>query len=230
MFGTQTSPILVQRSESAPYLAKVYWWMAVGLAVSAAAGLLVVSGGLSLNPGLFIGLAIAEIALVIVISSAVDRLSPGTATILFLLYSALTGVTLSGLLYIYDLGTAGLAFLVTAGTFGIMAAIGYVTHRDLSGLGAILFMALVGIVIASVVGLFWNFPGQDLVVTYLGLLVFIGLTAYDSWRLRRAAEEGWGTEEAEATYAIAGALTLYLDLINIFLRVLAIIGGRRQRL
>jgi FtsH-binding integral membrane protein len=229
MLRMETSPVVV-RGGPAPYLARVYGWMTLGLAVSAAAALVLTSARFTLSPGLFAALAIAEIGLVIVINFAMDRLSPRAATMLFLLYSALTGVTLSALLYLYDLGTVGMAFLVSAATFGVMAAVGYVTRRDLGMLGGILFMALVGVVIASVVGLVWNYPGRDLVVTYFGLLVFIGLTAYDSWRLRRlAAEAGWGTEAEEAKSAILGALTLYLDLINIFLRVLAILGGRRRR-
>jgi uncharacterized protein len=229
MFRIDTTPALV-RGEPSPYLAKVYGWMTLGLVASAAAALVAVSTGFGLSPGLFTVLAIAEVGLVLIINFTLDRLTPGGATALFLLYSVLTGVTLSTLLYAYDLGTAGLAFLVSAGTFGVMAIVGYATRRDLSGLGGILFMALVGIVIASLVGLVWNFPGQDLVVTYLGLLVFVGLSAYDSWRLRRlAAAAEWGGEAEEAKSAIVGALTLYLDLINIFIRVLAIFGGRRRR-
>ncbi len=216
------------------YMRQVYLWMSAGLAVTT-----VVAYGVAGTPtirDLILGnsialilLVLAQFGLVIAISAAIHKLSASAATGLFLLYSALTGAMLSSIFVVYPIATIGNAFLVTTGTFLAMTAYGTVTKRDLTSFGNFLFMGLIGIIIAMVVNIFLKSTMMNFIVSCLGVLIFTGLTAYDTQKLRRfgeAAPLDDGT--AIRRGAILGALTLYLDFINIFLMLLQLFGGNRD--
>lgn len=213
------------------FMNAVYAWMCVGLALTAA-----VAYWVSLNPavmktifsgGGFLILIIAELALVVVISRAVNKINAMTATALFLLYAGLNGLTLSAIFLIYALPTLGAAFMVTAGMFGVMSVFGFVTKTDLTKFGSYFMMALVGIIIASVVNIFWANSLLYWGITYLGVLLFVGLTAYDTQRLKFMARQLEGNEAMSARMSIVGSLILYLDFINLFIFILRILGRNK---
>jgi hypothetical protein len=179
------------------------------------------------NKILFFGLIIAEIALVGYISARIQRLTTSTAISLFLLYSVLNGLTLAFIFMAYTSASIASTFMVTAGTFGAMSLYGYFTKKDLTKLGNIAFMALIGIIIASVVNFFMESTMMYWIITYLGVIIFVALTAYDTQKLKRIAAEGFQNEETMEKSAILGALTLYLDFINLFLFLLRIFGDRK---
>lgn len=210
-------------------LRQVYGWMALGLALTAVTALTTVSSEELLraivgNKPVFYGLMIGELALVFTLSGAIERLSPAVATLLFLGYSLLNGVTLSVIFLVYTADSIAATFGVTAATFGAMSIYGAVTKKDLSSWGSFLFMGLVGVVIASLVNIFLQSDGVSWVLSAVGVIVFTGLTAYDSWKIKAMAAAG----SAGRKPAILGALTLYLDFINLFLMLLRFMGGRRD--
>lgn len=211
----------------------VYAWMAAGLATTALVAW-VVSQSQSMmmslfgNPLLLIGLFVAEIGLVIAISGAINRISAGVATALFLLYAALNGLTLSAILLVYAHSTIAMAFAITGGTFAAMSVYGFVTKKDLTGLGSLCFMGLVGIIIASIVSFFWANTMLVTIINYVGVLVFVGLTAYDTQKLKMIAVQTADNGALAARLSISGALVLYLDFINLFLFLLRILGDRRN--
>jgi FtsH-binding integral membrane protein len=216
----------------ATFLNAVYAWMCVGLATTA-----VVGWWTSTQPqlvrsifasGFFWILVIAELGLVFAISYAVKRISTAAATAMFVLYSALNGLTLSVIFLVYSLNVIGVTFAVTAGMFGAMSVVGYVTRRDLSSLGSFLFMALIGLIIASVVNVIWANSTLYWIVTYAGVAIFLGLTVYDTNRIKQLAYATEGDEAVASRLAIVGSLILYLDFINLFLFLLRILGNRRQ--
>lgn len=216
------------------YMRQVYQWMTVGLGVTTLMAWFVASTPavqqvIFGNSLIMIALIVAQFGLVIAISAAVHKMSGGTATGLFLLYSALTGATLSSIFVIYPIASITNAFLVTTGTFLAMTVYGTVTKRDLTAMGSFLFMGLIGIVIAMVVNIFLKSAMMDFVVSCLGVLIFTGLTAYDTQKLRRFGESA-PLDDATAVRrgAILGALTLYLDFINLFLMLLRLFGGNRN--
>ncbi|TFG47077.1 MAG: Bax inhibitor-1/YccA family protein [Gemmatimonadales bacterium] len=221
----------VDSARIATFLRGVYWWMFGGLAVTAVVALAVASspaaiGTLVTNKILFFGVIIAELVLVVYLSARVDKMAPATAGILFLAYSALNGVTFALILLVYTGGSVANAFFITAGMFGALAVYGSVTKRDLSAMGRFMFMGLIGLVLASVVGIFWQNDAMQFVMGVVGVLVFSGLIAYDTQRLRAMALQVSG--EQAGSYAIVGALSLYLDFINLFLSLLRIFGNRRN--
>lgn len=210
----------------------VYAWMSAGLALTA-----LVAWWVASRPDLMaqvfrgpvlIGLFIAQIVLVMTISAATERVSAGVATMLFLAYSALNGLTLAGLFLIYTGASLSSAFVVTAGTFGAMSLYGMFTRRDLTALGSLLFMALIGLILASIVSLFWRSGMLQTIINYAGVLIFVGLTAYDTQRLKAVAAATANDARAAARLSVNGALTLYLDFLNLFLFLLRIMGGRRD--
>ncbi len=214
------------------FIRRVYNWMGLGLAVTALVALFTASNpallGLILgNPLVFFGLIIGQLVLVVVLSAAIERLQASTATLLFFLYSALTGLTLSVIFLAYTQASIASTFLVTAGTFGAMSLYGYTTRRDLTSWGSFLFMGLIGIILASVVNIFFHNETIYWVVTYAGILIFVGLTAYDTQTLKEMARAGFADEEVASKSAVMGALRLYLDFINLFLMLLRIMGRRR---
>jgi uncharacterized protein len=181
-----------------------------------------------LTTGTFIGLFIAQLLLVVTISSAIQRISPAAATALFLLYAALNGVTLSVIFWVYTRASLGSVFFITAGTFAATSVYGYTTKRDLSRYGHLLFMALIGIVIASCVNFFMHSAMLYWAVSYIGVILFVGLTAYDTQALRIVASRTAGDPRLSSRMAIVGSLKLYLDFINLFLFLLRIMGNRRD--
>lgn len=213
------------------FLRAVYGWMCVGLAITAAsawfiAGSPAIVRAVATNRLLFWGLMGAQLGLVVVLSARVEKLAASTASLLFAAYSALTGVTMAFVLLAFTGESIANTFLVTAGMFGGLAAYGTVTRRSLAGLGSFLFMGLIGVVLASVVGMFWQSDALQFVISFIGVIVFSGLAAYDAQRLKAMAFATPGGQTG--TYAIVGALTLYLDFINLFLFLLRFTGSRRD--
>jgi FtsH-binding integral membrane protein len=211
------------------FMAGVYRWMSLGLALTALVAWQVASSEAALrlivgNRMVFYGLMFAELGLVIAITAMVPRLSAAAAGGLFLLYSALNGATLSVILLIYTGDSIASAFGVTAGTFAAMSVYGTVTKRDLTSWGSFLFMGLIGVVIAGLVNLFLRSDGLSFVLSCAAVVVFTGLTAYDTQKLRAWASAGGGQVAAGP---VAGALSLYLDFINLFLAILRLFGKRR---
>ena len=174
-------------------------------------------------------LFIAELGLVVGLSAGLNRLSPTAATALFLLYALINGLTLSVIFFAYEIGTITQAFAASALTFGAMSVFGATTKKDLSSLGGILFMGLIGLIIASIVNAFWANSTMDAIITYIGVFIFVGLTAYDTQKIKAmtAAVESGGNVALTRKIAILGALTLYLDFINLFLYILRLFGRRR---
>ncbi|NIH15858.1 Bax inhibitor-1/YccA family protein [Serratia symbiotica] len=227
---------IVERANSSiqAYMVQVYGWMTCGLLLTAfvswyAAQTPAILNFIFSSQITFFGLIIAQLALVFVISSMVNRLSAALATSLFMLYSVLTGLTLSSIFIAYTYSSIASTFLVTAGMFGAMSLYGYTTKRDLSGFGSMLFMALIGIVLASLVNIWLKSSALMWVITYIGAAVFVGLTAYDNQKLKAMGEQ-LNTDDHDSLrkYAIVGALKLYLDFINLFLMLLRIFGNRRN--
>jgi FtsH-binding integral membrane protein len=208
---------------------QVYLWMTAGLMVTGAVATTLFNSGLVESLGsLMIVLFVVQIGVVFYLSARINKMAPTTATILFLVYSALTGVTLTPIFYAYSLGSIGTTFFVTAGTFASMALYGATTKRDLTGMGSMLFMALIGLVIASVVNMFLGNSLFSLVISAVGVLIFVGMTAYDVQALTRMANNV-SSEEDTHRFAIIGALKLYLDFINLFIYLLRFLGtGRRD--
>lgn len=212
---------------------KVYVWMAMALCITGLTAYGVASSPnllltLYSHHWLIIGLLFAELGLVVAISGAINRLSLTTATLLFILYSALTGVTFSSIFVVYTMSSIGKVFFITAGTFAAMAFVGYTTRRDLSKMGGILFMALIGLIIATVVNLFIKSSGLELVLSYIGVLVFVGLTAWDTQKIKVMLAQQYDMSETSQKVALLGALELYLDFINLFLYMLRIFGSRNE--
>ena len=170
----------------------------------------------------------AQIVLVVVISMAVQRIGATAATALFLLYAALNGLTLAGLFWVYTLSSIAGAFIASAAMFGAMSVYGMFTRTDLSGWGKLLFMGLIGIIIASVVNMFLANSTLSWIVSYAGVAIFVGLTAYDTQRLRQIAYSTAGDGALAARMSVVGALMLYLDFLNLFLFLVQIMGNRRR--
>jgi len=213
------------------FLWKVYGWMAIGLGLTAMVAF-AVAGSPDLlrvlvgNRLVFFGLVIAELGLVFYLSARADRLAPGTAAGLFALYSALNGVTLSAILLVYTGESVTMTFVVTAGMFGALALFGSTTKRSLAGAGQFFMMGLVGLILASIIGMFWHNDALQFLISIVGVIVFTGLTAWDAQRLKQMALALPAGQVG--AYAIVGALSLYLDFINLFLMLLRFTGSRRE--
>mgnify|MGYP000240516468 CR=1 FL=1 len=211
---------------------KVYVWMTLALVITG-----FTAYGVANSPGvlqaiynnqiLFWGLIIAEFGLVIGVSAAINRLSLTTATLMFVLYSVINGALMSYIFLAYTASSIATVFFITAGTFAAMAVIGYTTKADLSSLGKYLLMALIGIIIATLVNVFFvKSTGFDLILSYAGVLIFVGLTAYDSQKIKQMLMQAPDAGETAQKYALLGALSLYLDFINLFIYLLRIFGKR----
>ncbi|MBS9432830.1 Bax inhibitor-1/YccA family protein [Photorhabdus hainanensis] len=215
------------------YMAQVYGWMTCGLLLTAFVAWYVSQNQdlvvyIFSNSILFYGLVIAQFGLVFVLSGMINRMGASLATGLFMLYSALTGLTLSSIFVIYTIGSVASTFVVTAGMFGALSFYGYTTKRSLSGLGSFLFMGLIGIILASLINLWLKSEALTWAVTYIGVVIFAGLTAYDTQKLKEMGEDlDVNDKENLRKFSIVGALTLYLDFINMFLMLLRIFGDRR---
>lgn len=216
------------------FLRGVFNWMSLGLGLTALVAYSVattpaIAQSIFSNPILFWGLILAQFGLVLGLSGAVHRMSAGTATGLFLLYSALNGVTLSSILMIYTAASIFKAFIVCTGMFAMMSVYGATTKKDLTAWGSFLFMGLIGIILASVVNIFMGSSALDFVISAIGVLIFTGLTAFDVQKLRAMGESA-PMDDAVAIRrgTILGALTLYLDFINLFLFLLRFFGASRD--
>jgi FtsH-binding integral membrane protein len=217
------------------FIRSVYNWMAIGLALTGFAAFYV-AGNETLvnlifsNQIIFFGLIIGELALVFSISARINKIKASTATSLFIIYSILNGITLSSILFIYTMSSIASTFFICALTFGICSIYGMVTKKDLTGIGQFMFMGLIGIIVASVVNLFIGSSGLSMIISYLGVFIFVGLTAYDTQKLKRMALAQPANLDAATIRkgAILGALTLYLDFINMFLFLLHILGVSRD--
>lgn len=215
------------------YMRQVYQWMGAGLALTAICSAFVASSETLFNVLMgntvsMIIMAVAVIGLPMVISGMISRLSAAAATGLFLLYSALMGVFLSSIFLVYTSTSIFSTFLTTAGTFFAMSVYGTVTKRDLTAMGSFLMMGLFGIIIAMVVNIFLQSSLMATVISAIGVLIFTGLTAYDTQRIRAFGEDApLGDAAAMRRGALLGALTLYLDFINLFLMLLRFMGDRR---
>ena len=222
------SPVQAAERISA-FLWKVYGWMALGLGLTAVVAFAVVGSPELLrtlvgNRLVFFGLIIAELGLVFYLSARATRMAPGAAAGLFAVYSALNGVTLSVVLLAYTGESVATTFVVTAGMFGALALFGSTTKRSLAGAGQFFMMGLVGLILASVVGIFWQNDALQFLISVVGVIVFTGLTAWDAQRLKQMALAL--PEGQVASYAIVGALSLYLDFVNLFLMLLRFTGRR----
>ena len=223
----------VQSSASSLLLRRVYTWMTLALLISGLTALKVVS-----SPGIlswvfssqatFYGLLIAEVAVVLLLTWMLNRLSFLAATVMFIAYAVLNGVTCSVYFLAYTSESIASTFFITAGTFGALSLYGMFTKRDLSSIGRILFMSLIGLIIASLVNLFMRNEMIYWIISYAGVAIFVGLTAYDTQKIKQMLEVH-GTEVNDATQKLAlmGALTLYLDFINLFIYLLRIMGSRK---
>ena len=211
---------------------KVYTWMTLALVLTG-----LTAYGVATSPGIMMalysnsalmwGLVIAEFALVIGISAAINRLSLATATLMFVAYSVINGAMLSSIFMIYTAASIASVFFITAATFAVMALIGYTTKTDLTSVGKLLFMALIGLVIATIVNMFIGSSTLTMICSYVGVLIFVGLTAYDSQKIKNMLMQAPDAGESSQKLALLGALTLYLDFINLFIYLLRICGDRR---
>ncbi len=219
-------------SEAFPVLMrKVYVWMTLALVITG-----ITAYGVATSPGilqaiysnqiLFWGLIIAEFAIVFGVTGMLNRISLTTATLLFILYSVINGALLSYIFLAYTASSIAVVFFITAGTFGVMAFIGYTTKTDLSSMGKILMMALIGLIIATIVNLFIKSSGLTLILSYVGVLIFVGLTAWDTQKIKQMLLQAPDAGEASQKIALLGALSLYLDFINLFIYLLRIFGKR----
>lgn len=211
----------------------VYTWMTLALAITGLTAMymaksLTVLNMMMQNSMMFWGILIAEVVLVMYMSARIHKISFTTATLLFIAYSVLNGMTLSILFLIYTMSSIATTFFVTAGTFGVMAIFGYVTKKDLTRIGNLCLMGVIGLIIASVVNMFLHNSIMDMFISYIGVLIFVGLTAYDAQKIKHLLS-GDDIEVNESTQKIAllGALTLYLDFINLFIYLLRILGDRK---
>lgn len=224
-----SSALAIPQDETRVFIVDVFRWMTAGLAATGAVALfmagrpeLVVQ--IAGNPILFWGLFLAELAAVFVLSGRTESLSPASATAIFLSYAAVNGLTLAVIFLVYTQASIANAFFVTAGMFAAMSVYGSVAKTDLTSIGNLAFMALIGLIIASVVNVFLRSPGLDWAISYAGVLIFTALTAYDTQRIKGMAT--WGEDETKE--AISGALALYLDFVNLFLSLLRIMGRKRN--
>lgn len=237
-YGSRSQPLPYARGGAAGanaiavFMNAVYAWMCVGLGITAAVAWMTANNEAMLRSvfsgGTFIILVLIELGLVLVISRAINKIDTLVATLLFCLYAALNGLTLSVIFVAYNLGTVGAAFAITAGTFALTSLVGFVTKKDLSGLGGILLMALFGLIIASIVNIFFVSDTLYWIVNYAGVLIFVGLTAYDTQKLKVMAVQTANDPAMAGRLSVVGSLVLYLDFVNLMLFILRILGGKRR--
>ncbi len=230
--ATQATPYQNEWSLNAymtQVMRKVYVKMFLGLLVTALTSFFVMSNETVLltllqNRALLIGLCVGELALVFALSMTINKLSPAVATLLFYAYAVLNGVTLTPIFLVYTASSIGLTFMVTAGVFLAMSIYGYTTKADLTKFGTYMVMALIGLIVCSIINIFWANSVMDWIISFAGVIIFIGLTAWDTQKIKQMAQE---TDEANAgKLATMGALSLYLDFINLFLYLLRFLGNR----
>ncbi|MCS6823153.1 MAG: Bax inhibitor-1/YccA family protein [Cytophagaceae bacterium] len=226
-----TTPQQVQL-EQAAFITRVYYWMAAALGLTGLTSMFVVSSenllyAIASNQILFYGLIIGEIGLVMFLTSRVHKMTAQNAMIMFLTYSILNGITLSVIFLIYTAESIASTFFITAGTFAGMSAYGYYSKKDLTKIGNIVLMAICGLILASIVNIFLNSSALYWISTFAGVIIFTALTAYDTQKIKNLSMYGAQATDEGKKLAIMGALTLYLDFINLFLHLLRIFGRRR---
>jgi FtsH-binding integral membrane protein len=231
MNSYQLSPAQVY-AEQQRFIVKVFGWMSFALGITGIVSMYVASNEnlLSMivgNSFVFYGLLIGEFLMVVYLSAAVEKMTASMATAVFILYAAVNGLTFSVIFLIYTAASISSTFYITAGTFAITSFYGYVTKSDLTRLGNLLFMALIGLILASVVNMFMKSETIYWITTYVGVIIFVGLTAYDTQKIKEMNIIGNEGTEEDHKEAIMGALTLYLDFINLFLYFLRIFGKRK---
>ncbi len=219
-------------SAFATLMKNVYVWMTLALAVTGLTAYYVSINTLLLNAifsskAVFFGLLIAELAVVLILSACIKKIAFPVAAIMMAVYSILNGVTMASIFIVYELASIATTFFVTAGTFAAMAIVGYTTKKDLTKMGGILLMALIGLIIAGVVNLFLQSSTMGYIVSFVGVLVFTGLTAYDSQKIKNMLLQCEDVNEGTQKIALLGSLTLYLDFINLFLYLLRFMGNRK---
>lgn len=224
---------LAQSSVFAVLMRNVYTWMACGLAMTALTAMIV---GRNENwvytiftSGMYWGLLIAEVLLVLFLSARIHKMSFATAGLMFAVYAILNGVTMSFIMLVYTAESIAQAFFVTAGTFGGMSLVGYFTKKDLSVMGRTLMMALIGLIIATVVNIFWQNSMMASILNYAGVIIFAGLTAYDTQKIKVMFQQDQhaGINDRTNKLALMGSLELYLDFINLFIYILRLFGNRK---
>ena len=224
---------LAQSSVFAVLMRNVYTWMACGLAMTALTAMIV---GRNENwvytlatSGMYWGLLIAEVVLVIFLSARINKLSFATAGLMFAAYAILNGVTMSIIMLAYTAESIAQAFFVTAGTFGGMSLVGFFIKKDLSAMGRTLMMALIGLIIATIVNIFWQNSMMASILNYAGVIIFVALTAYDTQKIKVMLQQAQhaGLNDQTNKLALMGSLTLYLDFINLFLYILRLFGNRK---
>jgi FtsH-binding integral membrane protein len=228
VFGTTS---VDQAERVTAFLRKVYGWMFLGLGITAfvaysIAGSPEILRALVSNQLAFLALFAVELGLVFYLSARVGTMAPANAAALFVLYSALNGVTLSVILLVYTGASIASTFLITATMFGALAVYGTVTSRSLAGVGQFVMMGLIGVILASLISMFWHNDALQFLISVVGVIVFTGLTAWDAQRLRQMATAL--PDGRAGSYAVVGALSLYLNFINLFLILLRFQGGRRE--
>lgn len=211
---------------------QVFVWMTFALAITGLTAMVVVETpallmGIIGNPPVFFGLLIGEVVLVLILSACIRKMSFTMATVMFILYSVVNGATMSIYLLVYTAESVASTFFITAGMFGFMAYIGTTTKRDLSSWGSLLLMALVGLIIASVVNIFMESTMLYWIITYAGVVIFVGLTAYDAQFVKRTLSMQEEINDDSKKIALLGALSLYLDFINLFIYLLRILGKKK---
>lgn len=212
-------------------MSRVFAWQALGLAVSMflaffIAGTPALIGALLKNKILFYGLIFAQFGAVLALGAFAQKMSYTATAATYLVYAALTGTTLSTIFIVYTMSSIAMCFGIAAGMFGLMALYGYMTKADLSGFGSIMFMGLIGVVIASLVNMFMRSETMSYIISYAAVIIFTGLTAYDVQKIKHFAAVA--DDEDLRKISVFGALTLYLDFLNIFLHLLFLLGGRRR--
>lgn len=212
----------------------VYSWMTLGLLMTALSALIVAKNenlmySIITTPALMWGCIIAEFAMVFIMSSRIMKMSFPTAGLLFAAYAILNGVTMSFIFMVYTAESIAQTFFITAGTFGGMSLLGYTTKKDLSAMGRILYMALIGLLIATIVNIFAGFNGLSVILNYVGVLLFVGLTAYDTQKIKNMliSYSDAGVTDQTNKLALLGSLSLYLDFINLFWYLLRLFGDRK---
>lgn len=227
-----SSTVYVDSTLQTTTMRHVFTWMFGALGITALTAMLVAKSSLIytmiMNPGLLWGLIIAELALVFILSARIGKMSFFTASLLFTIYSILNGVTLSSIFIVYTMTSIAATFFITAGMFGAMTLWGYFTKKDLSKWGSIFFMLLIGLILATVVNLFLRSNAMGFIISILGVIIFTGLTAFDVNKIKQMLAQMQGFEEGDVARKVAlmGALTLYLDFINLFLYLLRFFGRR----
>lgn len=232
LYSAETTIIDERRKDVvAELMRNVYLWMTGGLALTGLVAWIVATSPIMQqiifgSQLVFWGMIIAELVFVVVLSAAIHKLSFGMASMLYTLYCVINGATLSSIFMVYELGSVAEIFFVTAGAFGVLAFVGTVTKKDLSGMGTFLIIALVGLIIASIVGLIMGNP-DSIWISAIGVLIFAGLTVYDAQQIRNLMLDQETVNEGNMKLALLGALSLYLDFINLLLRLLSLFGKKK---